>query len=211
MELPFLRRALAGHIGNIYLEFTIPRMGHRVDAVVLVNGILLAIEFKIDVKEYFQGDIDQAYDYAIDLKYFHEGSHNLSVVPILVASEAIARPVILVPHARVAGLHQTICTNGEDLASTINFIIGKLPPECVDSAKWEASRYCPTPTIIEAARALYAGHGVAEISRNDAGAINLRDTSEELARIIERSRTAGHKAICFLTGVPGAGKTLVGG
>jgi schlafen family protein len=194
----------------MYLEFAIPRMGHRVDAVVLIKGIVLAIEFKIDAKEYFRSDIDQAYDYAIDLKYFHEASHNLSVVPILVASRAKARPIIFAPHARVSGLYQTICTNAEDLASTINRVISQLPAECVDPAAWEASRYCPTPTIIEAARALYAGHGVADISRNDAGAINLRDTSEQLVRIIDNSKSSGQKAICFVTGVPGAGKTLVG-
>lgn len=209
-QFPLLRRALAGHKGMVYLEYAIPRMGHRVDAVVLVNGIVLTIEFKIDAKEYFRSDIDQAYDYAIDLKYFHEASHNLSVVPILVASRAKSKPFILAPHARVSGLYQTICTNAEDLASTISRVISELPAECVDPATWEASRYCPTPTIIEAARALYAGHGVADISRNDAGAINLRDTSEKIVRIIETSKSFGQKAICFVTGVPGAGKTLVG-
>ena len=209
-QLPLLREALAGHTGMVYLEFEIPRMGHRVDAVVLVNGIVLAIEFKIDAKEYIRSDIDQAYDYAIDLKYFHEASHNLSVVPILVASRAKAKPFILVAHARVSGLYQTICSNAEDLASTINRVISQLPMECVNPATWEASRYCPTPTIVEAARALYAGHDVADISRNDAGAINLRDTSDQLVRIIENSKSLNQKAICFVTGVPGAGKTLVG-
>ncbi len=209
-QLPLLRRSLAGHTGMLYLEFAIPRMGHRADAVVLVNGIVLAIEFKIDAKEYLRSDIDQAYDYAIDLKYFHEASHNLSVVPILVASRAGPRPFVLAPHPRVSGLYQTICTNAEDFASTINRVIGQMPPERVDPPTWEASRYCPTPTIVEAARALYAGHGVADISRNDAGAINLGDTSEQLVRIIDDSKSSRQKAICFVTGVPGAGKTLVG-
>lgn len=209
-ELPLLRRGLAGHSGMLYLEFEIPRMGHRVDAVVLINGIVLAIEFKIDAKEYSLSDIDQAYDYAIDLKYFHEGSHNLSVVPILMASLAKTRPFSLVSHTRVPGLYQPLCTNAEKLDSTISRVVRELPAQHVDPAIWEAARYCPTPTIVEAARALYAGHGVADISRNDAGAINLRDTSEQLMRIIETSKSMGQKAICFVTGVPGAGKTLVG-
>ena len=209
-ELSLLRKALTAHTGMVYLEYAIPRMGHRVDAVVMVNGIVLAIEFKMDAKEYLRSDVDQAYDYAIDLKYFHEGSHNLSVVPILVASRALARPFKLAPHTRVPGLYQTICTNAEDLATNIDRVIGELPGDCVNPATWEASRYCPTPTIVEAARALYAGHGVADISRNDAGAINLKDTSDQLVRIIETSKSLGQKAICFVTGVPGAGKTLVG-
>jgi hypothetical protein len=194
----------------VYLEFEIPRMGHRIDAVVLVNGIVLTIEFKIDAKEYIRSDIDQAYDYAIDLKYFHEASHNLSVVPILVASRAKTKPFILVANPRVSGLYQTICSNAENLASTINLVMSQVPAGCIDPTTWEGSRYCPTPTIVEAARALYAGHDVADISRNDAGAINLRDTSDLLVRIIENSKSSHQKAICFVTGVPGAGKTLVG-
>ncbi len=209
-ELPILRKALAGHIGAVHLEFSIPRMGHRVDAVVLVNGIVLVIEFKIDAKEFSLADMDQVYDYAIDLKYFHEASHNLRVIPILVASRAKGRPLLVVHHGRVPGLYKTICTNADELPSVISRITSELPAQSIDSSLWERSRYCPTPTIVEAARALYAGHGVAEISRNDAGAINLRETSECLAEIIENSRSRSQKAICFVTGVPGAGKTLVG-
>jgi hypothetical protein len=209
-ELPLLRRALVGHVGRLYLEFAIPRMGHRVDAVVLVNGLVLAIEFKIDAREYSLSDIDQAYDYAMDPKYFHEASHNPPLVPILVASQAKGRPFALTPHARVYGLYNTICANADVLGSVIDRLIHELHAERLDPDFWEASRYCPTPTIVEAARTLYAGHGVAEISRNDAGAINLRDTSEQLERIIDNSKSLGQKAICFVTGVPGAGKTLVG-
>jgi len=209
-EMSILHRSLAGHAGVVHLEFAIPRMGHRVDAVVLTNGIVLTIEFKVGAAEYTGADIDQAYDYAIDLKYFHEASHSLPVVPILVATRANDRPLALVAHARVDGLYQTVCANAESLGGVITGIIDRLPKSTIDPETWEESRYCPTPTIIEAARALYAGHGVDDISRNDAGAINLSRTSEAVSRIIETSRSSGHKAICFVTGVPGAGKTLVG-
>jgi len=209
-EIQLLRKVLAGHDGKVYLEFAIPRMGHRVDAVVLINGIITAIEFKIGANKYLRNDIDQAYDYALDLKYFHEGTHNLPVVPILVASCAKKLSFSLVSHPRVHGLYQPVCANADNLAQTIRGIVHSLPAKKVDPSVWEASRYCPTPTIIEAARALYAGHGVVEISRNDAGAINLRDTSERLVRVIEDSKCSGQKSICFVTGVPGAGKTLVG-
>jgi hypothetical protein len=147
-ELPLLRNALAAHRGMVYLEFEIPRMGRRVDAVVIVNGIVLAIEFKMDAKEYSKSDIDQAYDYAIDLKYFHEASHNLSVVPILVASHAHERTLKLTPHPRVSGLYQTICTNAEDLTSNIARVIRELPAECVAPAAWKASCYCPRHTDV---------------------------------------------------------------
>ncbi len=80
----------------------------------------------------------------------------------------------------------------------------------IDRRNWENGHYKPTPTIIEAARALYFGHSVEEISRNDAEAINISKTSEEISKIIEFSKNEQRKSICFVTGVPGAGKTLVG-
>jgi hypothetical protein len=209
-QLPLLRSALSNVSGRIYLEFAIPRMGHRIDAVVLSQGLVLVMEFKIGAREFAASDIDQAYDYAMDLKYFHEASHKLSVVPVLVATQAQQGPLLLVQHHRVSALYKTVCTNGERLPDTIRQLQVTVPTRPIAPHVWENSPYCPTPTIIEAARALYAGHGVAEISRSDAGAINLRDTSDQLARIIERTKETRQKAICFVTGVPGAGKTLVG-
>jgi hypothetical protein len=210
VELSYLRKALNGNTGMLYLEFSIPRMGRRIDAIVMINGIIIIIEFKIGADKYSLSDIDQVHDYAIDLKYFHEASHKLLIVPVLVASHIQSKPILLTPHRRVDGLYQTVCTNAADFKKAIDRVIIEFPRTSVDPATWESSRYCPTPTIIEAARALYAGHNVADISRNDAGAINLRDTSELLVRIIERSKASNQKAICFVTGVPGAGKTLVG-
>ncbi len=209
-QLPLLREALSGHMGKVYLEFEIPRMGHRVDAIALIDGLILAIEYKIDSREYSLNDLDQSYDYAMDLKYFHEASHGLPVVPILVASHAKSVSYELIEHHREAGLYKPIRANAQNFASIMARLVNELAGYPVDPELWETSRYCPTPTIVEAARALYAGHGVAEISRSDAEAINLSDTSEQLARIIEHSKSSGQKSICFVTGVPGAGKTLVG-
>lgn len=209
-QISILRESLHEVTGNLYLEFTIPRMGHRVDSVVLTNGLILPIEFKIGSRTFLQADIDQAFDYAADLKYFHEGSHARSIVPILVATLAPHVPVTLRPHSRIPGLYATLCTNAEGLAGVIRKLIDHLGQDPINALSWETSRYCPTPTIVEAARALYAGHGVTEISRSDAGAINLQETSEKLASVIEESKVCGRKSICFVTGVPGAGKTLVG-
>ena len=80
----------------------------------------------------------------------------------------------------------------------------------IDPIQWESGRYQPTPTIIEAAMALYNGHSVNEISRSDASAINLSMTSDTISKIIKISKEKSQKSICFVTGVPGAGKTLVG-
>ena len=68
----------------------------------------------------------------------------------------------------------------------------------------------PTPTIIEAAQTLYAQHSVDAIARHDAGARNLRVASQRIEELVEEARQQKHKIIVFVTGVPGAGKTLVG-
>lgn len=209
-EITILRNALSGLDGRLYMEFVIPRMGRRIDVVLLINGIVLSIEFKIDANTFLSGDIDQAYDYALDLKYFHQGSHDLVVIPLLVSTHADAKEPELHAHSRVSGLYKPVCTNEEMLASAISRILKPFSEHSCDPDLWAASQYCPTPTIIEAARALYAGHGVSSIFRSDAGAINLTRTSDKLFQIIDQARTQRQKAICFVTGVPGAGKTLVG-
>ena len=80
----------------------------------------------------------------------------------------------------------------------------------IDFDAWAASGYQPTPTIVEAAQALYQQHGVEEIARSDAGARNLGATTNCIAEIIEASKAGQRKSICLVTGVPGAGKTLAG-
>jgi len=208
--LPILRNVLAGLEGKLYFEFEIPRMGRRIDAIVVVHGIVLVIEFKLYATEYLRADIDQTYDYAIDLKYFHEGSHEVPVIPILVATDAPEIPIELTENIRIPGLFKTLLVNSNTLQAALKKIFADIPKTRLDLTVWESSRYCPTPTIIEAARALYAGHSVADISRSDAGAINLHQTSEQLLTIIKEAKQSCQKILCFVTGVPGAGKTLIG-
>ncbi|GMV99917.1 MAG: hypothetical protein AMXMBFR84_10560 [Candidatus Hydrogenedentota bacterium] len=210
VQLQLLRDALATLQGRVFLEFEIPRMGKRIDAVVLSQGRLLVIEFKVGQNKYLRCDLDQTYDYALDLKYFHEASHRLSVIPVLVATHAADTEIELGEHHTEPGLYKPVCANATNLEATLKLAICQSRPTPFDAAKWEGSRYTPTPTIIEAARALYAGHEVSEIARCDASAINLQGTTERIIQIIETTRTRHQKAICFVTGVPGAGKTLVG-
>jgi len=209
-QITLLRSALKGRKGRLYLEYTIPRMGNRVDAIILSRGIVFVVEFKIGATELLSADLDQAYDYAMDMKYFHEATHDLPVVPILVATEAEPRAFKLIPHGRVGDLYSPLCATVKTLPEVLLFVESSLKGMEVDYRVWENSRYSPTPTIIEAARALYANHDVSDISRSDASARNLRDTSEQIIKIIESSRAKHRKSICFVTGVPGAGKTLVG-
>ncbi|MFP5381927.1 MAG: DUF2075 domain-containing protein [Gammaproteobacteria bacterium] len=194
--------------GHIAFEYSIPRMGKRIDCVVLSGAAVFAIEFKVGAATYERHAIDQVMDYALDLKNFHEQSHHRVIAPILVCTAAQDMPAQFLPYED--GIAKPMCTNGESLAEIIELVSRATPETRIDADAWFSSAYRPTPTIIEAAQALYQGHRVEEISRSDAGAINLSRTANAISDIIDASKRNRQKSICFLTGVPGAGKTLAG-
>jgi hypothetical protein len=208
-QIAILKEQLAClEAGHIYFEFAIPRMGKRADVVLFINGIVLILEFKVGSNEFHQQDLSQAEGYALDLKHFHEGSHSLPIVTMLVATRADAGAPVLIPGPD--DVFVPICSNGQNLAEIIHLVLRKCPPSQLGADLWAALPYKPTPTIIEAAQALYSNHAVADIARNDAGAKNLTVTSDRIREIIAHSHQHQRKSICFVTGVPGAGKTLVG-
>ena len=207
-EINLLKQILVGISGHVFFEFSIPRMGKRVDVILLINGIIFVLEFKVGEKNYLPNALEQVMDYALDLKNFHETSHALPIVPILVATEAEAVPFLL--DVFPDGVYKPVKANKTSLSHSLHTCLHSISHTLLDPSKWEAGQYKPTPTIIEAAQALYRGHNVQEISRSDAGAINLSETSESIDRIIEKTKNNDQKAICFITGVPGAGKTLAG-
>lgn len=209
-EIAILRAALDNVPQcRVWFEFAIPRMGKRADVVVAIGAAIFVIEFKEGEARFDAGAIEQVEDYALDLKNFHEGSHARAIFPILVPTRAaqsrgvqlelafdhVARPLLLCP---------------QDLGQVMRAIAAGHAATAFDPAAWEASGYRPTPTIIQAATVLYERHSVADIARTDADAINLTRTEAAVASAIEACRAAHRKAICFITGVPGAGKTLAG-
>ena len=194
--------------GEIAFEYTIPRIGHRIDVVCIIRGIIFLLEFKVGDKVYKKATDDQVVDYALDLKYFHEASQNRYIVPISVSTEAPnAENRIFFMEDQIA---EVLHSNKKTISSTITTILGTASDVSLSMTAWGNSRYAPTPTIIEAAQALYRNHSVDDISRNDAGAQNLTETTAAISRIIDDCKVNGRKAICFVTGVPGAGKTLAG-
>jgi hypothetical protein len=209
-EIKILRSVLCPFDGAIYFEYSIPRMGQRIDVVLLIGPVIFVLEFKVGEKEFTSHAVDQVWDYALDLKNFHEASHERFVAPILIATNAkIASPLVeTTPQLDklLFPIKSSVLMLGNVIENVLQFAEGA----DIDPEQWEEGRYCPTPTIIEAALALYNGHSVREISRSDASAINLSETSESITSIIRASREKSQKAICFVTGVPGAGKTLVG-
>ena len=193
--------------GRIIFEYTIPRMGKRVDAVVLYRNIVFLLEFKVGDKEYRESTYDQVYDYALDLRNFQKESHDKLVACLMISTKAPEHPCIINERNRII---EPIHCNAENIAIAIETVAAQYDEPAFDYEAWENSEYLPTPTIVEAAQALYRGHNVHDITRSDAGAENLTVTTDEINRIIDYSKANHRKSICFVTGVPGAGKTLVG-
>ncbi len=198
---------------EIIFEYSIPRLGKRIDVVVLLRGIVFILEFKAGQHDYLQSDMEQVMDYALDLKNFHLDSHNRTIVPILIATEAMLSSQKLQFSVYDDKIYNPLLTNQDNLGRLIEAVIEKeeaLPSSSTEWNNWAISRYSPTPTIIEAASSLYNNNTVKEITRHEAAGAALENTTQYVLKIIERSKERGEKSICFVTGVPGAGKTLVG-
>ena len=193
--------------GRVIFEYTIPRMGKRVDTVVLYHNIVFLLEFKCGDSEYRSSTYDQVYDYALDLRNFQKGSHDKLLVSIMVSTRAPEVENVIRERNRII---EPLSCNARNIGQVIEMVCTRYNEPEFDYATWENSEYLPTPTIVEAAQALYRGHNVHDITRSDAGAENLTVTTDEINRIIDYSKENQRKSICFVTGVPGAGKTLVG-
>lgn len=185
------------------------RLGKRLDAVVLAPGVVGVIEFKIGAAAYDAQDRIQTERYAQSLRDFHEVSQQRLVVPILCAEGAPARPLALTAFDGVANL---LFANGETLAEALALLGRSLDVSvgAIDAAAFDLSPYRPTPTIVEAAQALYAGHQIADIGRGDAADQELQAAATRLRSIVAEAEASRGKVICFVTGAPGAGKTLLG-
>lgn len=208
-QIKILKKTILNFSGRVYFEFTIPRMGKRVDNILIIDNCIFVLEFKIGSNVYDKYAKDQAFDYGLDLNNFHEGSHNKIIIPILIADQATDFNNLY--KKSLDNLYETIVANENNLSEVISETLAKFnTSETINVESWENSIYKPTPTIIEAATALYKKHNVSEISRSDSGAENLSVTSECISEIIDYSKNKSRKSICFITGVPGAGKTLAG-
>lgn len=207
-EIDILKKELLGiKEGQILFEYSIPRMGKRVDVIILHQNIVFLLEFKCGDTEYRRSTYNQLYDYALDLRNFHKESHNKLLACIMVSDKAPASPCSI---SKVDNIIEPIPCNASNIRQAIDAICARATEQTFNYEEWEYSNYMPTPTIIEAAQALYNGHDVHDITRCDAGAYNLTVTSAAINRIIAHSKQHHRKSICFVTGVPGAGKTLVG-
>ena len=184
-QIEILQPLLRSFKGTIFFEYAIPRMGKRIDVVLIINNVIFILEFKVGEKEYLHTAIEQVWDYALDLKNFHETSLSHLVAPILIATKAKDTILSIYTTNHNDNLLFPIKANALNLLNVINSVLDFSDGENIDSEKWILGRYSPTPTIIEAAMALYNGHTVADISRSDATAQNLSHTSDAVSNIIK--------------------------
>ncbi len=208
-EIEILKRELSNFSeGQVLFEYTIPRIRKRIDCVFLHSGIVFLLEFKVGEKTYPNYAIKQVIDYALDLNCFHKESHNKLLVPMLICTKA-ENKIQDIKKLQDNILEALVC-NENNITEYINKVILNYKCSKFEYDDWVNSLYMPTPTIIEAAQTLYKGHKVEEISRNDATAKNHNQTTKAINDIIDYSKHKKRKSICFITGVPGAGKTLAG-
>ena len=196
--------------GRIVFEYDIPRLGKRLDVVLLLKGIIFCLEFKVGESSIIESDVDQVLDYALDLKNFHKYSHDKLIVPILIATKYRRRSSIIQSSVYDDRVVNPLVTGEGGVSTLIEEVLDRFPNEKEIDPNWIISPYAPTPTIIEAAKALYESHSVENITRHEADKVTTDRTISYILDVIKKSKRDGEKSICFVTGVPGAGKTLVG-
>ncbi len=201
---------LAAKDGKIVFEYDIPRLGKRIDVVLLYKGIVFCLEFKVGETRILESDVDQVLDYALDLKNFHKFSEDRIIVPILIATNYRNASTGIQMSVYDDRVINPLVTGKTGLEALIDKVLAQFPDETPVNPSWIISPYAPTPTIIEAAKSLYENHTVEAITRHEADQVSTDRTIAYILQVIQASKEKQEKSICFVTGVPGAGKTLVG-
>ena len=212
-EIEILQVALLpwkGSDARIVFEYDIPRLGKRVDVVLLLCGVIFCLEFKVGESKIQESDVDQVLDYALDLKNFHKYSEDRLIVPILIATKYKKHSTLIQESVYDDRVVNPLVTGEQGITDVIKDVLRVFPDEGTVNKDWIISPYAPTPTIIEAARTLYESHSVEDITRHEADKVTTDKTISDILDVIQKSKENGEKSICFVTGVPGAGKTLVG-
>lgn len=195
---------------ELILEYPLVRLGRRLDAILLTDAAIIVLEFKIGAKIINEIDRRQVEDYALDLQDFHSASTRHPIIPVLIASNAKVLP----PDWPLwwHGVSKVLCTNATSFKSLVEDLYHKIEPSShpLNIAGWADAAYRPVPTIVEAARMLYLRHGIADLRNSRADMGNLTRTADAIVAAIADAKAAHHHVVVFVTGIPGAGKTLCG-
>src|SRR5574344_545291 len=213
-EIEILKQSLVDYSGrgSLFFEYNIPRMGRRVDVIILIDDVVFVVEFKTADQQYTRAALIQVWDYALDLKNFHERTADRTVVPILLAPNEKDSNSCFTLHLCADKVYEPLKSNKEQLHECIETVLQNVEHSTNGNSiqrdeVWAKSGYEPTPTIIEAAVSLFEKHTVEDITKHTG---EIAATTDCINAIVKQCRELRRKAICFVTGVPGAGKTLIG-
>jgi Uncharacterized conserved protein (DUF2075) len=198
---------------GLLLEFSVPRKEMRLDTVLLIQDVIVVLEAKTE-RAASQAK-RQIEEYSLLLYYFHKGSNEHRIVPIIVSSEAVGVDLVasnrreLNPQLFASWVAPVVRSTWQDLSSLLLAIEKPFGSQMLAEA-WDNSPYFPVPSILEAATALRSGLSIREIAHSEASEHEIENVRQAVQSYMARARAENHHAICFLTGVPGSGKTLVG-
>jgi hypothetical protein len=211
-QIALLQSVLRDATGTwrVLFEYPLLRLGRRIDVVLLTEGAILVLEFKVGATVISTLDRQQTEDYALYLFDFHAESRGHPVVPILVAT--LAKPAAAQWPLLWHGVTPVFAASAATLGELLQEIRARIPAagRPLDGRAWESAPYRPVPTIVEAATMLYNRHGVADIAAARADVGNLGRTTDAIRRAIATAHSELRHEVLFVTGIPGAGKTLCG-
>ena len=198
---------------GLLLQFSIPRKELRIDAILLINREVVILEAKTG--DAFLQARKQLEEYSLLLHYFHKASVESRIVPIIVSPESgetdfsVLNQTEMFPQLATFWVNKVIASSWDNLASALS-IIAKRTGGQITVESWDESPYHPVPSIIEAAIALRSGLSIREIAHSEASEHEIGTVRQTIQSYVDQARTDSQHVICFLTGVPGSGKTLVG-
>lgn len=196
---------------HVFFEYNIPRVSGRIDCGIIIKNILFILEFKTgESQTEKQAYKNQLESYVRNLKNYHFESYDIPLVPILVV-EGIDNSECKIQDMTPGNYLAINVVNENRIAEVLEIALRSIKNEAsLNAEQWIKSPYCPTTNIVDAARKLFNNHSVKDIERTDENGENLTRTTKRLLDIIHDAKTNNKKVLCMLTGVPGAGKTLIG-
>lgn len=180
--------------GEIIFEYDIPRLGKRVDVVLLLDGIVFCLEFKVGESKILEADVDQVLDYALDLKNFHKFSEDRIIAPILIATNYKNSSTNIQMSVYDDRVVNPLVTGKAGIFTLINEVLNRFPNESPINPDWIISPYAPTPTIIEAAKSLYENHTVEDITRHEADKVSTDRTISYILMLFRKVKKPKRKA-----------------
>ncbi|MGE0434331.1 MAG: DNA/RNA helicase domain-containing protein [Planctomycetota bacterium] len=195
----------------VVLEFGLPRLAKRLDLIVVAPACAVVAELKGGSADNVDSGFAQAEEYAFCLRHFHHASHGKRILPVVVSEVDLPDRAARQWDGGVPDERRAQLISWSDFPAFVHAATRSTPGQPTISVEnWVVSEYRAHPTILDAARTMFATHSVRELGLTGAGQEELEATTTALIEIVREARERKEHAVAFVTGVPGSGKTLVG-